>query len=235
MTNKEFTSFYYEYLTVQKKLQTNIDITYRCPLQCPFCHRQENDYHLMREVSEDISLDDFIKIIKFSDVKINMCGQASDPIYHPNFLELLREACKYPNKEFSISTNGTRKSTDWWKQVFAISGSNIHWKFGLDGTDQETANIYRINTNFDEVWNVMMLGLSMNVDIVWQFIVFQHNEHQIELAKSMAKQNGLNLQIIKSDRWPQEYIDKYKIYPPSDEWKTEPKTKKRNIFIRNIT
>ena len=235
MTNKEFTLFYYQYLNNQKKRQTNVDITYRCPLQCPFCHRQEQNYHLMREVSKDISLDNFIKIIKFTDAKINMCGQASDPIYHPNFLELLKQSSIYTNKQFTISTNGTRKTTDWWKEAFSMSKTNVHWIFGLDGTDQETANIYRINTNFDEVWNVMMFGLSMNVNVVWQFIVFQHNEHQIELAKAMAKKNGLNLQIIKSDRWPEELMDKYKIYPPSDEWKTEPKTKRRTIFIRNTT
>jgi MoaA/NifB/PqqE/SkfB family radical SAM enzyme len=232
MTNKEFAKFYVDYIKYAKEEIVNIETTYRCPLQCPFCQRQDPDPRTNERISKstDISFSNYKKLVQFAS-NFSFCGQISDPIYHANFLELLKETQKYPSKKFFISTTGTRKKIEWWKEAFSYSGQNIRWIFGLDGTDQETANIYRVNTKFDEVLEVMKLGASMGCIVRWQFIVFQHNEHQIEEAKKIAKEIGVDLKIQMSGRWRQEDMDKYKIYPPSDKWKsTNSVTKEIIIF-----
>ena len=50
----------------------------------------------------------------------------------------------------------------------------------------------------------MQLGVKRSLDIIWQFILFEHNEHELELAKKLSNENGITLLTIYSNRWPQE-------------------------------
>ena len=213
--NDNFTQVYTRYVTYAKSC--NIELSYICPLQCPFCDRQDDRLNTKQIISRNNNIpeEDFRKLIKYFD-SFYFCGQISDPIYHPNFKELLDYCNNFPEKKIMIYTNGTRKKLEWWKDVFCCSHSNVVWRFGLDGTDQETANIYRVNTRFDEVFNVMKMGVSMGANIEWHFIVFKHNEHQIDDLIKLGKQTGITISIRKSDRWPRARVEKYKIYPPTN-------------------
>jgi MoaA/NifB/PqqE/SkfB family radical SAM enzyme len=216
--SSSFSEDYIRYINYAKCC--DIEFTYICPLQCPFCDRQDERLDVKRIISrnDNISRDNFIKLLKYFN-SFYFCGQISDPIYHPEFKDLLDYCNNFPEKKVVIYTNGTRKKLNWWKEVFLSSHSNIIWRFGLDGTDQETANIYRVNTNFDEVFNVMKMGASMGANIEWHFIVFKHNEHQIDELIKLGKENGITISIRNSDRWPKDRIDKYKIYPPlGEQW-----------------
>jgi MoaA/NifB/PqqE/SkfB family radical SAM enzyme len=222
MTNKEYAAFYKSYIDCVKQRGVSLEITGKCPLQCPFCSRQNPEHKAEVLKSPDVSLSDLSKSLSFFSGKIRFVGQISDPIYHRNFLHFIKLCSKNQKRKFSIHTTGTRKKQRWWKVAFAISGKNVRWVFGLDGTDQETANIYRVNTRFDEVISAMRLGASMGVEVIWQFIVFRHNEHQVETAKCLAKEIGVTLEIIISDRWYPHLMDIYKIYPPiGKEWNNE--------------
>ena len=227
MNNKEFSQFYSDYVNTSDKF--NLDITYICPLKCPFCIRQLPGGKERIKNSSDITINNFVKILKKSN-HISFCGQISDPIYHKDFISIMKLVSENKHKSFSFNTNGTRKSVNWWKTVFSMSHKNVTWIFGLDGTDQETANKYRINTRFDEVLNIMKLGSSMNVNIIWQFIVFKHNQHQIELAKKLALENSIKFEILKSNRWQhKELMKKHNIEPPSEEWISN-RTEQKIIF-----
>jgi MoaA/NifB/PqqE/SkfB family radical SAM enzyme len=217
VTNKEFSDFYKNYIEHTTKNLITFDSTDKCPLQCPFCQRQEEGNFIKRRIKEatDLNNSTFEKLIQHGN-SFSFCGAISDPIYHPEFLGTLEIIKKYPNKKFTIHTNGTRKKLNWWKKAFSLSGNNVKWYFGLDGTDQETANIYRVNTIFDEVLDVMKLGSSMDAQVFWQFIVFKHNEHQLEDLHYIAKENGINLRIQGSGRWRPEDINKYNILPPKN-------------------
>jgi len=162
--------------------------------------------------SSDMLVGDFKKILSFFET-VDMCGQISDPIYHPKFHDLLEEFKKQNHCHLlRIHTNGTRKSIEWWEKTFSYK--NISWIFGLDGTNQETANIYRVTTRFQEVLNVMILGKKLDVDVYWQFIPFEHNEHQIDTFYKLCDQYGITPILKHSKRWIPERIEKHKIYPP---------------------
>ena len=231
MTTNNFALFYRDYFNNAKFSGVNVDTSYRCPLQCPFCIRQKEGADKKISASFDIPVESFQKLVNFSD-EFNLCGQISDPIYHADFLSLMKIIDKYPNKKFSIHTTATRKKLAWWKEVFSLSQSKkVKWIFGLDGTDQEAANIYRINTRFDEVMDVMKLGVSMGVHVEWQFIVFKHNEHQLEEAIRLSNEHSLNLRVIKSNRWSPKKVEQYQIYPPSQKWVTSDGSISQRIFL----
>ena len=213
----KFTEFYVDYIKNAKKSSVMIDSNTRCPLACPFCLRESKDAKYMIQKGKDITVSNVEKLLMFLD-KLNFCGQISDPIYHLKFLDILEVCSKNPNKTISIHTNGTRKSMDWWKKAFVLGKENVTWIFGLDGATQQTAEMYRVNTLFDEVMNVMKLGVSLGAKVEWQFIVFKHNEHEIETLKQLCEKNNFILRIVKSSRWPRTQLEKYSIESPSDRW-----------------
>jgi MoaA/NifB/PqqE/SkfB family radical SAM enzyme len=201
-----------------KNNSINLDITYRCPLQCPFCDRQfyKDAIKETRQYGE-MSTEDFSKILNFFN-KIVFSGQTSDPIYHTDFHKLLEMFDISNCISLQVSTNGTRKSVEWWKKSYDMS-KRVEWIFGLDGVDQETAEIYRKNTRFDEVFNAMLLGKEMGVNVTWQFIPFKHNEHQLDEYKKLCDRYDINHRIIQSDRWTPFQMKKHNIYPPQKEIK----------------
>tara|TARA_Y200000002_G_scaffold382915_1_gene402038 strand:- start:4632 stop:5321 length:690 start_codon:yes stop_codon:yes gene_type:complete len=199
-----FRSFYKSYINRQKKAFFNIETTHRCRLQCPFCQRQRRGGKEKVKLAGEFSYDSFRKVYDFTNC-INFCGQISDPIYHTNFLKILEiKKNEYPNNKMYIKTNGSGKKLSWWEKAYDLSDKTTEWTFGLDGASQNTANIYRVGTDFDNVFKAMQLGVKMSLDIIWQFILFEHNEHELELAKKLSRNNGIVLNVIYSNRWPQE-------------------------------
>ena len=226
-----FTKLYFDYVHAVKSDAVNIDATFRCPLQCPCCVRQKENADVMITESRDMPIEDFKKLINFWHT-FNICGQISDPIYHLKFLDLMQIMHDNQDKRFRIHTTATRKKIDWWKKAFSLSKQNVRWTFGLDGTDQETSNKYRINTNHNEVMDVMKLAKDMDVNCEWQFIVFKHNEHQIDTAKKVAKDMGISFKLLKSNRWDEEIIQKYKLEKPSDKYFSDQTSFPQRVYFR---
>ena len=67
----------------------NLDITFRCPLECPRCQRKKFTDVGKKVWGYDISLDEIKKLANFFKA-FAFCGQLSDPIHHPQFIEILK-------------------------------------------------------------------------------------------------------------------------------------------------
>ena len=94
----------------------NLDICNSCLLKCPRCARQNvTDDRLF---GDNISLERMNKLSKLFHY-LNFCGTYSDPIYHPNFKEILK-LCISNNNDIVIYTNGHGKTDKWWKDVIDI-------------------------------------------------------------------------------------------------------------------
>jgi len=190
----------------------NIEITHRCKLQCPFCQRTKAAHSkssLVRKriaKSYDMPLDDYRKVLEFYQ-RMNYCGQISDPIYHPKFLDILEINLEYPEKLYDIHTTATGKKIEWWEKAFSMTNNGqTVWTIGLDGVDEKT-RYHRVGQNFDETWKVMQLGKEMGAIIMWQFIVFSYNENDIVSAYRMARENDFSLMVMKSNRYQKERMD----------------------------
>lgn len=199
-----------EYLQLQKSLgSSNIELTYKCPLQCPQCLREnlrdpnEQKRNYIKEkiaVSDDVTVNDFRKLCKFFDSCIALCGQFSDPVYHKDFFEILKICSnEFPNKAFKIHTAAHQRNLDWYKTAFELTGKNVTWIFGLDGLP-DTSPLYRKNQNSQLMFDAMMLGKEMGKNITWQFIAFGFNEHQIEDARRISKEKGILFKLVLTDR-----------------------------------
>ena len=176
----------------------HLELTSRCRLACPYCERTrfKGDYKIgdmPRELVFRLAENPNFK-------KIMLSGTLGDPIYHPHFLEIVKKI-KQSGKELRIATNGSGKKLKWWENVFNQLSHRDKVCFGLDGL-QDTAHLYRINTNFHQVLEAMKLGAAINkAQIEWQFILFSFNQHQIEEANQLAQEFGIKFTIVKSGRF----------------------------------
>ena len=177
--------------TVLSRKSINIDITYRCTLECPKCLRR----FIPTNNLDDLSLENFKKIIKHFD-QIEFCGQISDPIFHPQFIEFLKLTT---NKRVFVHTAASHKSMDWYMDAFSAN-KNAIWEFGIDGLPQDSHK-YRINQNGEHLFKVMKAGVELGNDIRWQYIIFKYNENDITQAIDLAQRHKISIHINKSSRW----------------------------------
>ena len=200
MNGQELAEFY---IKNQKLSSPNMDLSHRCILRCPQCLRQKVEGLPRIKRSFDIGKPEFRKILNYYDNQITFCGQISDPIYHPDFLAFL-EMMDGLGKGLRVATNGTNDKSGnmddkWWEKAYSYGLGENCWYFGVDGLDKKS-EIYRIGSNFEQVWETMKMGVQAGHPIVWQYIIFGYNEHEIEQAKEIAHKEGITLLLIKTNR-----------------------------------
>ena len=200
MNGQELAEFY---IKNQKLSSPNMDLSHRCILRCPQCLRQKVEGLPRIARSFDIGKPEFRKILNYYDNQITFCGQISDPIYHPDFLAFL-EMMDGLGKGLRVATNGTNDKSGnmddkWWEKAYSYGLGENCWYFGVDGLDKKS-ELYRIGSNFEQVWETMKMGVQAGHPIVWQYIIFGYNEHEIEQAKEIAHKEGITLLLIKTNR-----------------------------------
>lgn len=194
-----------QYLTMP-----NIETSTRCTLRCPQCARaklyQSKDSRGYKDTKKriqkghDLSLQEAEKLLDFFNQGLMLCGSISDPVVWPNFIDFLKlRKEKYPDRKLRIYTAASQKNIEWYKEAFDLCNYNDVWIFGLDGFE-DVSHVYRIGQDSKLMFEAMLLAKSMQIGTDWQFIVFEHNLHQIERAKEFAQQHGINLLLMKSDR-----------------------------------
>lgn len=176
--------------------KVHFELTRRCLLECPKCPRTDLKGNMQ---ITDLPLSVVQTVIETGKYKkVLLSGNLGDPLYHPDLINIV----KYFNTKdvfFIMATNGSGKKLDWWKEFY---NSYTHGKivFGVDGL-KDTAHLYRKNINFDDSINAMKLGARLGKQIVWQFIPFSFNEHQVEAAHALANEYGISFKLRLSDRW----------------------------------
>ncbi len=91
----------------------NLDITHRCTLQCQRCNRAIFAARNQRVPGEDMTMENFKKVINFFE-QIYFCGQISDPIFHPQFIEFLK---LLKGKKTVVHTAASHKKEEWYKKA----------------------------------------------------------------------------------------------------------------------
>jgi len=183
----------------ENRKSVNLDITFRCPLECSKCSRQYF-YAKQNKVVEglDMSYGAFIKILNHFDT-LNFCGQISDPVNHPNFIIFLN-LCNVFKKSLSVHTANSHKSLEWYKEAFETN-KWANWHFGISGLPKDSY-LYRKNQNGDRLFEIMLLAKKiLYKKPIWQYIIFSYNENDIETAKQIAKKEGLILRLMLSNRF----------------------------------
>lgn len=185
----------------------HLEITQRCQAACPMCDRNENGGRDNKHMTNaELSLDDCQSIFSPEFIKqlktMYMCGNLGDPIVAKDTLEVFEYFRKHnPDMWLSMNTNAGAKNVEWWKQLAAIYGRMGTVIFSVDGLN-DTNHLYRQNVVWDNVERNMRAFIEAGGRARWDYIVFGHNEHQVDEARAIAEQWGVErFQLKKSGRF----------------------------------
>jgi len=187
----------------------------KCALRCPRCPRTElpNTPWLNLEISLDVFKQAFTpNFISEHVQRFTMCGDVGDPIYCKDYLKIIQyiKTIKPTCHIFTI-TNGSYKTKAWWMKFAEISNEYDTINFSVDGYDQESNNLYRINNNFDSIMTGMkVMGYYSPAFVYWAAIYFSFNENHQNRIKSLADENGCDgIQWTKSTKFNSKYNKAY--------------------------
>ncbi len=182
----------YEYTDIKR---VHLEVTERCQAACPMCIRNQNDGSLNPHLGlSELTLDDCKNIFPPDFIKqlraIFMCGNFGDPIIAQDSLEIYEYFRRHnPTMWLGMNTNAGARDSEWWIALAKIIGSSGMVNFSLDGL-KDTNHIYRRNVNWDKCMQSAEAFIGAGGEAWWDFIIFEHNEHQIDEAEKLASDMG---------------------------------------------
>lgn len=183
----------------------HIEPTNICTLKCAGCSRtqfiKQWPQHWKNHSLDINQLLQFLDI-DLQGIKISLCGNYGDPIYHPDFLQLIKEL-KKTKCHIEIITNGSYKNSQWWTELCDQLSQSDTVIFSVDGIPKNFT-IYRQNGDWDSIHAAMQVVAASNVKSIWKFIPFNYNVNDIKEAENLSDQIGLSeFRVVASDRFDQ--------------------------------
>jgi radical SAM protein with 4Fe4S-binding SPASM domain len=172
----------------------NSEPTSHCNLKCPFCPTGKRNTRKGGFAQEELYEKTFRQIGKYTYL-ITFHGWG-EPLMSENLPEIIRLA--HENRIFTVvTTNGSLLTDEMSEKI--ISSKLDHLVFSVDGIYEESYRKYRIGGSLETVLknlrNLVLLKRKMESPtpfIEWQFIVFKHNEHEIDAARKLAGELGVD-------------------------------------------
>jgi MoaA/NifB/PqqE/SkfB family radical SAM enzyme len=175
--------------------QVHIEGSGRCNSRCPMCSRHTADGYVQPDLDElDLHPDVFYKLFTpelCSNLNhVYFSGVYGDPCMNkalPDFVEHF----KTHDVDVAIDSNAGYRNTRWWARLGSM-GTRVH--FAIDGLE-DTNHLYRRNVLWSKVEANVKAFQEAGGNGAWTFIVFKHNEHQVEQAKEIATSLGMDFRI----------------------------------------
>ena len=214
-----------------------IDSVSYCNLQCPFCPTgaKTND----RDRSK-LGIDQFKHLMDHMGdylYEIVFCNWA-EPFLNDDVPDMIRYAKKF-HTPIRISSNLSIPLSRKKAKNIITSGFE-YLTVSADGATQESYEKYRVGGNLELIFkNIKLINelkkeLGLTVPILeWQFIVFKHNEHEIELATKIAKELDIPIRFasayvidsVERDDWvptTSQYSQNIPTVDLKEEWQKNP-------------
>jgi MoaA/NifB/PqqE/SkfB family radical SAM enzyme len=172
-----------------------IDPTNICNLHCPFC---PTGYGLMKRPKGAMNIDNFKRIMDILGpylLHIDMQNWG-EPLLNKDIYQMIAYAKKF-EIHITVSTNFQNFSEQGAEAI--VNSGLDRLILSIDGASQETYEKYRRGGNFLKA--VDNINILMNKKrqlrsqfpfVLWQFLVFRHNEHEIETVRKMSQELGLD-------------------------------------------
>jgi len=172
-----------------------IEITSLCNAACPQCPRNNlgegiNPYMPLISISREVLDQTFPAELVQRIRQVFFCGSYGDPIAHTDFLDILKDfRRKSPTVWLYIHTNGGIRSPEWWAELAQVLNGYGKIDFGIDGL-ADTNHIYRKNVNWNKLIPNVQSFINAGGKAQWNYIVFKHNEHQVDEARQLSIDMG---------------------------------------------
>ncbi len=204
------------YHTFATLKEFHVEITNRCNAACPMCSRNNFGGADVDNLSpSEWGVADAERVFdpQFTSLRnILFCGTHGDPASAKeclNIIEVIRRRELPATIEFY--SNGGARNPDWWRELAKLLSftktQDSHYRkndiavFSIDGL-KDTNHLYRRKTNFEKIIENAKAFIEAGGKARWDFLVFKHNEHQVEEAEKLAKQLGFKgFRLRKTSRF----------------------------------
>ncbi len=172
-----------------------------CNLACPYCFTGAGEVSRTRG---HFPLPLYERLMNelgsyLFEVELHNWGE---PLLNKNLPQLIKIAAD-KGAQTTISTNFSFPFDEARAEALVAAGLS-QLGVSLDGATQETYEQYRVKGKFDlvldNVRRVIAAKERLRSDtprIVWEFHVFEHNAHEVETARALAKELGVAISVIK--------------------------------------
>lgn len=175
----------------------HIELSNLCNAACPFCPRHFRTTPITRPdlQLDQITYEQFVEWFPPEFVKniyrILFCGTHGDPATAKDLYRI----CEYltieaPKCDIMIHTNGGLRDKQFWQKLgnLLLSEKRGHYvAFSIDGLE-DTNHLYRRNVRWKKLMENVKAYTDTGARAYWEYLIFKHNEHQIEEAKNLAKE-----------------------------------------------
>lgn len=173
-----------------------VDASTLCQLECPSCYMRLHNYGSVGR--GNLTFQNFRNLIDdatyISEIELSNSGEI---FRNRDLIEIMRYAHQRGVRLTAL--NGVNFSRVSAAQLEAL----VKYRFGslmvsIDGASQDTYSQYRVKGDFDRVIaNIRQVNAlksshnSPDPEIIWQFIIMEHNEEDVPLAKAKASELGI--------------------------------------------
>ena len=190
-----------------------------CQLECPQCARFDAQGAFNHNINPvNITLAEFKQLLSVEFLrqldKFYMCGTFGEPTVNYDCLEMF----KYVRSAniaitLGLNTNGSTRSSKWWSELAQLfCQARDYVVFSIDGLE-DTNHIYRKKSSWRRIMNNAEAFIDAGGSAHWDMIVFEHNEHQVDQARELARDMGFTwFRVKRSQR--HEYKNISWIQPP---------------------
>lgn len=207
---------------VENVKRLHIELSSRCNASCPACSRNYSGGPVADDLElTELSLADIKRMVPVEIAKnligINFCGNVGDPGMAPDLIPILEYFREHsPKIVQQIRTNGGMRNEKFWtalgefyKKQLPAKDNHLFSKagvvFSVDGLE-DTNHIYRRGVIWEKLYRNMKAYSATGAFAVWEWLLFEHNEHQVEEARALAKELGFEF-IVKNPLGFGEYED----------------------------
>jgi MoaA/NifB/PqqE/SkfB family radical SAM enzyme len=180
----------------------HLEVTQNCQASCPMCDRNMNGGAINPHINlDELTLEDCKKIFLPDFIaQLNtmyMCGNLGDPIVARDTLEIFKYFREHnSNMWLSMNTNAGAKSANWWSNLAEVFGEMGAVIFSVDGL-RDTNHLYRQGVVWDNVERSMKAFIAAGGRARWDFLIFEHNQHQVDEAEALAIKWGCEKFVAK--------------------------------------
>jgi MoaA/NifB/PqqE/SkfB family radical SAM enzyme len=190
----------FEYLRLDTIRRLQFDHTTNCNLLCSQCGRAVNGQRNSKLPYKELNVEDYKNILSQLVTPLEsilFCGNYGDVAASNTFIPSLEYIKSKTSAPITLMTNGSIRPPAWWKQLAEILDSKKDKVcFSIDGL-KDTNSIYRTNSHFDKIMQNAQTFIDAGGYARWDYLVFAHNEHQVEEAQALAKKMGFTIFSIK--------------------------------------
>lgn len=180
----------------------HLENTQNCQASCPMCDRNQNGGAINPHIDlSELTLNDCKRIFEPEFIQqlntMYMCGNLGDPIVARDTLEIFQYFRKHNSKMWlSMNTNAGARDEAWWQELAKVFGRMGAVIFSVDGLS-DTNHIYRQGVVWDNVERSMRAFTKAGGRSRWDFLIFEHNQHQVDQAKLLSEEIGFERFVAK--------------------------------------